>query len=67
MYCPYCNVELMWDDVFGKNLRLDSWNRVKPGFEKIGDIYRCGNEECEYQGYFYMLESNDNLYEGYPC
>ena len=34
MECPYCNQELAYHDFYGKNLRLDSFNRVKDGFVK---------------------------------
>jgi hypothetical protein len=66
MECPYCKEELTWDDVYGRNLRLDRWDRIKPGFEKVGDIYRCDNGNCEYQGFFYT-DFGDELHEGYPC
>lgn len=67
MECPYCGEELKWDDVYGRNLRLDRWDRIKEGFQKEGDIYACNNEECEYQGHFYTCSSNSELHEGYPC
>lgn len=59
MNCPYCGKELKWDDYYGKNLRLDYFGNPKSGFEKVGDIYRCDNEECEYQGYFYTEYDSD--------
>lgn len=67
MRCPYCGQELLWDEPFGKNLRLDYFGNIKPGFEKIGDVYRCDNEQCEYQGFFHTYWDNDILHEGYPC
>jgi hypothetical protein len=65
--CPYCGAELRWDDIYGRNLRLDSFGNIKPGFIKEGEIYRCDNEDCEYQGWFHTHEDYDELHEGYPC
>jgi|688.fasta_scaffold466591_3 hypothetical protein len=67
MECPYCGEELNYDYFYGRNLRLDSLGRVKEGFQKVGDIYRCDNEECEYQGFFHTHGNSDELDEGYPC
>jgi hypothetical protein len=65
--CSYCGEELIYDDVYGRNLQLDRWNRIKEGFIKEGDIYRCDNEKCEYQGFFYTCSQDNKLHEGYPC
>jgi hypothetical protein len=67
MECPYCDHELKYHDHYGKNLRLDSLDRIKPGYEKQGNIYKCMNEECEmYDEHFYTDKQN-NLHEGHPC
>ena len=67
MECPYCNQELAYHDFYGKNLRLDSFNRVKDGFVKSGDIYICNNENCEYYEEHFYTDKNEELHEGYPC
>jgi hypothetical protein len=60
MECPYCGLELIFEDYYGRGLS-------EHAFEKLGDIYRCNNEDCEsYREYFYT-DSNDELHEGYPC
>ncbi|MFX0135471.1 MAG: hypothetical protein ACFFDN_17640 [Candidatus Hodarchaeota archaeon] len=67
MECPECKCELKWIDYYGTNLHLDEFDRPKPGFNKIGDIYQCDNEECNcYQDYFHT-DNTDELKEGYPC
>ena len=67
MECPYCGNKLHYHDYYGKNLRLDSFDKPKSGFVKSGDIYRCDNEDCEmFDEYFYTYEGSD-LQEGYPC
>lgn len=62
MECPYCEEELNDHDYYGRGI---------PGrsdFQKVGDIYKCENEECEaYQQTFYTRGNNDELHEGYPC
>lgn len=62
MNCPYCDSELEYHDYFG---RIASHQDGKV----MGDIYQCGNEECEqYQQSFYTYrDGNGNLHEGYPC
>ena len=61
MKCPYCGEELEYHDYYGNGI---------PGrndFKKIGDIFKCENEECEaYEEHFYT-DRNDELCEGYPC
>lgn len=67
MECPYCNDEL---------ILIDYWGRGIPGtssFQKRGDIYACGNTDCEashdYTGTTFYTDSpnSDDLIEGYPC
>ena len=68
MNCPYCEEELLYEDHYGLNLSMDSFNRTRPGYKKIGDIYRCDNEECEVYGeHFHVLVNTDEVREGYPC
>jgi hypothetical protein len=67
MECPSCGSELQWDDVFGRNLHIDALGRIRPGFIKTGDIYRCPNEECESHWWYTLDDDDNNLYDGYPC
>jgi hypothetical protein len=67
MKCIYCGRELTQEDIYGRNLIIDNWNKVNEGFIKEGDIYKCNNESCEYQGHFYTQVDNDYIFEGYPC
>lgn len=69
MTCPYCEKELKDEDVYGINLRLDSFNMIKPGFEKQGDIFKCLNEECESEAFNYLFHTDPTgeLHDGYPC
>jgi len=67
MECPYCEVKLLYIDFYGINLRLDSLGRVKPGFQKCGDIFKCVNDECDAFGEFFYTHLGDELHEGYPC
>ena len=65
MECPYCGIELEYEDYFGRYLGNDNW-------DKKGEIYKCPNEECEseiFGNFFYiwMSDNNNRLYEGYPC
>jgi len=59
MNCPYCDTELEYEDYFGKYLGNDRW-------DKKGEIYFCPNEECEHY-HFYIYNSYNELFEGYPC
>ncbi len=67
MECLYCQQELTCEDFYGKNLRLDNLGKIKEGFIKTGDIYRCQNEECDYFDEHFYTDSQGNLHEGYPC
>lgn len=67
MECPYCGEELKCTDFYGRNLHLDSFGRVKEGFEKQGDIFRCNNEECDHYCESFYTDLRDELHEGYPC
>lgn len=59
--CPYCEQELDHTDIFGLLA-------AHPSGEKYGDIYRCGNEDCEaYQAHFYSYDADGEIREGYPC
>jgi len=67
LICPYCENPLTYEDVFGKNLHLDSFGKIKDGFQKSGDIYKCKNEQCDaFDEHFYTRVSDDELHEGYP-
>lgn len=67
MECPVCEHELIHWDIYGRNLHLDSLDRIKPGFIKSGDIYKCPNEECESERIWHTRGNSDELYEGMPC
>ena len=60
MECPYCNQELSYIDYYGKYLGRDEW-------DKVGDIFKCGNEDCEVFEEFFYTDIGDELFEGYPC
>ena len=62
MECPYCEQELEYHDYYGYYLGNDSW-------DKIGDIFKCSNEECESEvfNYYFYTDKQGNLHEGYPC
>lgn len=62
MECPYCGEELECIDYYGHYLGNNNW-------DKLGDIYKCENQECESEvfGYGFYTDLNDNLHEGYPC
>lgn len=61
MECTYCEEELNYHDYYGRGIPM------RGGFEKLGDIYKCENEECEmFEEHFYT-DKQDNLHEGYPC
>lgn len=40
---------------------------MREGFEKIGDIFKCENEECEMFDEHFYTDRQGNLQEGYPC
>jgi len=61
--CPDCGEDLTYDDSYG-------YLAAHRSGEKIGDIYRCQNEECNEYGTFYHNRSargDDELKEGHPC
>lgn len=75
MECPYCEEELCQHDSYfsGRpgSFYGTSGNGIyyppTPNYRKLGDIFKCHNEECEaYQEHFYT-DLQENLHEGYPC
>jgi hypothetical protein len=51
---------------YGKLKHADHYRDTSSWIERMGDIYKCVNEECEmYQEYFYT-DKYGELYEGYP-
>lgn len=61
MECPYCEMELTIWDYYGLGI---------PGredFRKIGDIFKCQNEECEACDSTFYTDEREELYEGFPC
>lgn len=63
MECPYCSNELDCDDYYGLGIP------GRTGFKKLGDIYKCRNEDCESElfNYYFHTDCAGNLREGYPC
>lgn len=59
MECEHCEEELTWEDYYGMGIP------GRENFEKIGDIYRCDNEDCD--GHLYYTDRSGDLHEGYPC
>jgi hypothetical protein len=73
MECPYCEQELHYHDTYGTGRHEYYYGTAANGihypstWKKLGDIYKCENEECEaFEQHFYTDE-RDNLHEGYPC
>jgi len=69
--CPYCKQELSYHDWFytGNHAAYEKGYEGS-GFKKLGDIYKCGNEDCDSQSFnysFYTRIGSDELLEGYPC
>lgn len=61
MNCPHCEQEMNYQDYYGLGI---------PGrndFKKIGDIYKCQNEECEVFDTHFHTNNSGGLREGYPC
>ena len=67
MHCPGCTQELTYVDFYGTNLSLDSFGKVRPGFNKYGDIYKCENKNCDYFDEHFHTDKEGDLVEGYPC
>lgn len=66
MECPYCELELDWEDGYGNRDYIIFGDTDGKG----GDIYKYHNEKCEssvFNNMFYTLGNNDELLEGYPC
>jgi hypothetical protein len=64
MNCSYCCEELFYHDFYG-------YIAGPQRGEKLGDIFKCHNEECDSQvfnGFFFTKKQNSSeLYEGHPC
>lgn len=72
MQCPYCEADLLCIDYYGIG-NFAAQEKYGYGFQKLGDIYKCVNEETVdeeemecYDTYFYTNQNGD-LLEGYPC
>jgi len=65
MECPYCGEELKWEDYYGKFKKGNYWTPIY--IDKVGDIYICENEKCEYYQEHFYTDPNGYLQEGYPC
>jgi len=63
MDCTYCNEELELHDYYGQGIPGNN------NFKKIGDIFKCINEDCESEifNYFFYTNLSGQLFEGYPC
>ncbi|MFQ3543532.1 hypothetical protein Q7A53_05550 [Halobacillus rhizosphaerae] len=70
MECPCCESELAYEDwYYTGNYSAYEKGYEDSGFKKLGDIYKCSNEECDYfEEYFHTRNNDDSqLFEGYPC
>lgn len=75
MECPYCEKELIYQDYYYTGRPEGFFGTVANGihykqssdYKKLGDIYKCFNEECQrYQEHFYT-DMHGDIHEGYPC
>lgn len=70
MECPCCEKELChYDSYFTGNYSAYLKGYSDSGYQEVGDIFRCENEECECFETFYhtRYEDDSDLHEGYPC
>ena len=75
MECPHCEYELTYHDTYftGKPERFYGtagngiYYPATSNYKKLGDIFKCMNEDCEAFDQHFYTDSNDNLNEGYPC
>jgi len=75
MECPTCEQELNYHDYYFSGRQESRCGNSGNGlhypasdYKKLGDIYKCENEECEsFEESFYTKLPSDELIEGYPC
>lgn len=68
MECLYCRGDLEWEDSYGNRDYIIFGNISG----KIGNIYKCTNENCEsdvFDNIYHTIgnDDSDDLIEGYPC
>ena len=68
MQCPECGNDMAYVDYYGRMQYTEHYYRYpRSWIEKIGDIYKCTNDNCDYfQEYFHTNAVGDMEY-GYPC
>ena len=74
MECPYCEQELHYNDYYYTGRPENFYGTAGNGihypasnYKKLGDIYKCDNEECEMFDEHFYTDERDELHEGYPC
>jgi hypothetical protein len=66
--CPYCGEELEYHDYYGRTKYSEHyWIHPHSWIERIGDIFKCKNEDCECFEQLFYTDERDDLHEGYPC
>jgi hypothetical protein len=68
MRCPECEYDLAWVDYYGKIEHSEHyWIHPRSWIEKVGDIFKCKNENCEYFDEYFYTDNGGSLNEGHPC
>ncbi len=75
MECPECEEELVNHDYYycgrPESFYGTAGNGIHypatPNYRKLGDIFKCGNEECECFDEHFYTDEQGNLHHGYPC
>ena len=74
MKCPECEEELNYHDYYYTGRPASFYGTAGNGiaypesqFRKLGDIYKCANEECECFDEHFYTDEQENLHQGYPC
>ena len=72
-YCPYCDSDLTYRDEYFTGRPESFYGTASNGIhypstkKHLGDIYKCVNDECEAYDQHFYTDTNENLFEGYPC
>ena len=74
MECPYCKEELFYHDYYFTGRPASFHGTTGNGlyypeqdYKKLGDIFKCENEDCEAFDEHFYTDIYDDLNEGYPC
>lgn len=65
MTCPECYEDMAWVDYYGTRRKDHYW--TESYIEKVGDIWRCNNEEGDCCDEYFYTDKNGKLHRGYPC